>query len=71
MAMSRKHYREVADLMHAVRELEFPEWVRGPETTHGFILGFIESGMSNIFTWDNHSFDSARFQEWCENGTDK
>lgn len=71
MAMTRKHYREFADAVHSMLDGDLPESVTTPELTRYYLAGWMQSSLSEILRRDNPNFDSKRFEDWCENGTDK
>lgn len=70
MAMTRKHYREFADLAHSARVCEIPVEVIGHdvEAIRYYLLDWFIGGMSSIFEDDNPNFDETKFAEWCANG---
>lgn len=65
MAMSRKHYREVADMFKAEWEnsLTLPK-NEGTEVRAALVN--LISGMATMFKIDNHLFDRQKFLDACQ-----
>lgn len=64
MAMSRKHYREVASLIDD-GWLEHFDTEVSPQYVQGWMLSFVASGLARIFAADNPNFDTNKFMEAC------
>jgi hypothetical protein len=65
MAMSRKHYREVAEIIR--EQVAGVEW--DAETNGigagGFVLKAVANGLATMFQIDNSNFDRSQFLEAC------
>jgi len=67
MAMSRKHYREVAEIIKSEREewdtaAEYTPEQRNAVRAATFIIA---SGLATMFQIDNANFDRKKFLEAC------
>lgn len=63
MAMTRKHYQEVADILHDVH-LEYSA-ADSPDPLFHLAMRAIAGRMAVMFTLDNPRFDREKFMEAC------
>jgi hypothetical protein len=68
MAMSRKHYQEVALAVYAVRQA-MPAFTQHFDGAAQSAADRMVGELSSVFARDNASFDRERFREACETGT--
>lgn len=61
MAMTRKHYSLVANMVYRLRDEEL---VRNKAEA----IAYIEGYMSAMFEGDNPRFDEEKFLKWCREG---
>lgn len=59
MAMSRKHYKVFAEVIHNAHE------DTAPGSDARMVVERIAADLCRVFREDNHAFDDARFVEAC------
>jgi len=64
MAMSRKNYRGVAEIINAAGTEHFDSEL-SPWYVQGWILSYVAAGLASLFAEDNERFDRERFMEAC------
>jgi hypothetical protein len=64
MAMSRKHYREVAEIINGANGEVFDTEL-SPAYVQGWLLSYVASGLATLFEYDNARFDRDKFMEAC------
>jgi hypothetical protein len=64
MAMSRKHYREVAEVINGAYTEHFDTEL-SPAYVQGWVLSYVAAGLAALFNEDNERFDRERFMEAC------
>jgi hypothetical protein len=66
MSMSRKHYREVAELIKSQVDEMYSTFVNDDEIGTGQAILFnITSGLATLFKIDNSQFDRQKFMDAC------
>lgn len=61
MAMSRKHYREAAEIIKRHRQIS----ARSGDNTGVYAVEGVAEELADMFKRDNSAFDRARFMEAC------
>lgn len=62
--MSRKHYREVAEIIKVAHEEHFDTEV-SPHFVQGWLCSEFASALADVFQLDNSNFDRYQFMEAC------
>lgn len=63
MAMTRKHYRNAAEMLHRAKKTR----LHSAEEALAYVQGWLEAE----FEEDNPRFDTERFRKWIKEGTDQ
>jgi hypothetical protein len=64
MSMSRRHYREVAQLIKEAYSEHF-DTECSPAYVQGWLLSYVAAGLATMFELDNTNFDRYKFIEAC------
>lgn len=66
MAMSKKHYQDIARAIHSTREMIYRD--SGHDEVRNTLLADLAERLAGIFAADNPRFSPERFREACETG---
>lgn len=64
MAMSQKHYAQVAELIKDAYGEHFDTEL-SPQYVQGWLTSYMASGLASLFELDNPRFDRDKFMEAC------
>ena len=65
MSMSRKQYRDMAEVINGAQDIKLPEWLTDPKDVVAYMRGYMAGGLARVFQADNERFDPDRFYIAC------